>query len=65
MTLIEAMQSNELVYVAYAPRWLAYENGKFVVYEHLRYGDGKVRIVCETDSEAIAVAALLNEEANE
>ncbi len=63
MTLIEAMKSNGLVYVAYAPRWLIYEGGSFTVYEQIYHK--KVRRVCETDSEAIAVAALLNEEAED
>ena len=69
MTIWEAMQTaHKTIRISCAPRWMerfGVNTIKMVVFEYSPTATRQKRIVCVTDSEATAVAALLNEEADE
>jgi hypothetical protein len=63
MNITEAMLEYDLR-LTLSPRWLVHDATGFMVYEQKRNQRG-AKIVCQTDDEAIAVKALINEEAIE
>ena len=69
MTIVELLRDHN-ARIVYRERWLighhaGFDRCTFTVYENEKPNDYEARWICETDSEVIAVAALLNEEAED
>ena len=57
MNIIAALMENDNIRVSYADKWLVYNNGEWIVYQH-RYGAKKTIKICVTDDQELAVEAL-------